>query len=563
MDPDEQLALELMVGKSRARLEKEKKKIVKERASALLGVVFSLVRVLDEDDLEKEPLLKQVWDLMPKAVESGNNPSSTGSEKNEDNNDDDDEELEAAPPQREKSKKREKEPKKRKEKEIAKQQPKRPARKKAAVKEVAKVGEEESEEENEEEMELETDSAEIVRLFEEAEKEFDEVLRLSKNFPGQVGVERVEAAPSPETVCDAMDVNDDDDLRKCFCDTDVPLLSIEGVGVQLSWYRLVTRACQVGKVFSHIRSQKGDGRRIQKRYADLSKRVQGDGFVLSFVQATKYDRLGKFLLEFPKFVLQRKFVRLADWLQTVDDHGVMIDSVVSLLPLSSVFLRDCFELHRDGFQIYPSVMKDSISETLVDLCMEKCDQEGDVLFNNDTIRSRLNDKKRLQLAVSKVDNDEVSMFERLLVGRLKTLFPSHKPDSAVILLSRDGCAAQLAHTDYSPATLENVMNRDAAMPLAVLVALTDNTVMDVWPKAIRFDKSQDFKPQQIRLQAGDVLAFRADLVHGGAAVANRNVRMHVYLDTEAISRPKYDDGQVEQTNFMHKFSHILSRKKEK
>jgi hypothetical protein len=89
------------------------------------------------------------------------------------------------------------------------------------------------------------------------------------------------------------------------------------------------------------------------------------------------------------------------------------------------------------------------------------------------------------------------------------------------------------------------------VPLALLiVALADGTVFDVWHGAIRFDSSRVFKHLQIKLGRGDVLIFRGDLVHGGAAVGELdNVRIHAYLDVIGMERPKYSDG-VEETHFM-------------
>ena len=89
---------------------------------------------------------------------------------------------------------------------------------------------------------------------------------------------------------------------------------------------------------------------------------------------------------------------------------------------------------------------------------------------------------------------------------------------------------QLAHTDFSPKTLANVLlvGDDGNMPLACLVALVDDTVFDVWPYAIRFDGKRVCKPMQIRLRAGNMLIFRGDLVHAGAAVGEvENVRIHI------------------------------------
>ena len=156
----------------------------------------------------------------------------------------------------------------------------------------------------------------------------------------------------------------------------------------------------------------------------------------------------------------------------------------------------------------------------------------------------------------------MARFKQVLTERLSGVLPRHKVSSMVALLSKLFCKAQLAHTDFSPDTLSNVLLDDDKMPLASLVVLMDGTVFDVWPGAIRFDKNRDFKPMHLKLRAGDVLIFRGDLVHAGAAVgAVENVRFHAYLDVEGVVRPKHKEGdmEVEETYFMCDEKNILKR----
>jgi hypothetical protein len=270
--------------------------------------------------------------------------------------------------------------------------------------------------------------------------------------------------------------------------------------------------------------------------------------------------LGTFLQEFQLFLFQRKWVNLADWFHKVDNGAVLVDCLASLVPVSSVFLRDSFTLHEHGFQVYPGMMKDSISEEMIRCCKTRTAEAGEIVFNNSKkVNSRQNDGNRMQLDLEKVGDGAVAQFKVALTDRLSALYPRHKVDSMVALLSKTWCKAQLAHTDYSPDTLANVLGQDENMPLACLVALTDDTVFDVWPHAIRFDNKRKLKSMQIRLRAGDVLIFRSDLVHGGAAVGEvENVRIHAYLDVGGVVRPQHDDG-VEETYFMCDEKHILKR----
>jgi hypothetical protein len=72
------------------------------------------------------------------------------------------------------------------------------------------------------------------------------------------------------------------------------------------------------------------------------------------------------------------------------------------------------------------------------------------------------------------------------------------------------------------------------------VALQDGTTLDVWPGALTTEPGRwpaSIPRCQVRLQAGDVLLFRGDLVHAGSAYNAANVRLHCYLDAADVSRP--------------------------
>jgi hypothetical protein len=263
----------------------------------------------------------------------------------------------------------------------------------------------------------------------------------------------------------------------------------------------------------------------------------------------RYDRLGKFLAQFPLFVFQRKWTTLTDWFQKANDSGdTLVDCMASIVPLSCVFIKDGFTLNTHGFQVLPGLMTDCINDALVAACKAGCEREGEVIFNNvKGVDSRHNDKKRVQLSVDKIV--EMSEFKAALTARLLQHSPRHTVDAMVALMSKAFCKAQLEHTDYSPKTLAAAT--DETMPLASLCALMDGTLFDVWPGAIRFDRTRTYKPMQIKLNKGDVLIFRGDLVHAGAACLGEtgNVRIHAYLDVAGIQRPKHGDG-AEETHFM-------------
>lgn len=289
----------------------------------------------------------------------------------------------------------------------------------------------------------------------------------------------------------------------------------------------------------------------------MLKNLNGNG--LKYAQASNYERLGKFLSEFPAFVFQRQWITVADWFQKVEGkNAVLLDCITSIVPVSSVFLRDAFHLHTHGFQVYPGRMKEHISDTLVELIKRRVLKDGVSIFNNYPYQSDLNDGKRMQLAVSSIKSREMTAFQKTLFNFLADHYPHHNADSMVGLLSEDGCAPQLAHTDYTDDFLSDFLSNDDQIPLACLVALADGTTFDVWPGAIRFDASRKFKPMKVRLQAGDVLIFRGDLVHAGAGVERANVRLHAYMDVKGVPRPMFAEG-IEHTNFMDDKPHILKR----
>jgi hypothetical protein len=384
-----------------------------------------------------------------------------------------------------------------------------------------------------------------------AEKEFETIKELRADAL-QVG--QVEGPPDVDSLIQNADLKNLD----CLCETNSALSSLEGRFTVAMWWKIVKRSCQIYGVFERLRSQRSK-KRMRDRYAAIVlKQLNGNG--LKYAQASNYERLGKFLSEFPAFVFQRQWITVADWFQKVEGkNAVLLDCITSIVPVSSVFLRDAFLLHKHGFQVHAGLMKDHISDTLVELVKTRVLEDGVFIFNNHPdVNSKANDKKRMQLNVDFIKSREMTAFKKALIDHLTVLHPDHNVDSMVGLLSKIECASQLAHIDYTKEFLSDVLSNDHQIPLACLIALTDDTVFDVWPGAIRFDDSRKFKPMKVRLQAGDVLIFRGDLVHAGAGVEKANVRFHAYMDVKGKPRPIFEDG-VELTYFMDDKAHILER----
>ena len=118
----------------------------------------------------------------------------------------------------------------------------------------------------------------------------------------------------------------------------------------------------------------------------------------------------------------------------------------------------------------------------------------------------------------------------------------HYVGEATVLRSEPGCRAQVAHCDYVP-TPALLSTTDATVPLLLLVALQDNTTFDVWPQSHRLVRRAYYakKPigrSRIVLDKGDAVLFRGDLVHAGSDFEASNTRVHLFIDSAAVKRPK-------------------------
>ncbi len=301
----------------------------------------------------------------------------------------------------------------------------------------------------------------VMQMLKDAEKEFESIRSLH-----QLQVGQLEGPPNVEKLISGANLLDLECLHRV-----VNHDSLERrLSIQM-WWCIAKKACQIRGVFNLIRSQKSKAATIQERYnAIVMEKLNGNG--LHFAQASNYDRLGKFLSQFPLFLFQSKWVTLSDWFQKVG-NSVLLDCIVSIAPLSSVFLKDAFKLHVDGFQLADVRMNDCISNELIELCKSRVAAIGEVVFNRSkNVNSRQNGTKRRQLSVDRIEGESMLLFQRTLVDRLRAPFPGHKLDSMNALLSEVNCPSQLKHIDFTPDALKNAVSDDT-MPLACLVALTD------------------------------------------------------------------------------------------
>ena len=245
----------------------------------------------------------------------------------------------------------------------------------------------------------------------------------------------------------------------------------------------------------------------------------------------------------------------------VDSYGIIFGGTFTESDPPPPLLRDAPpELHTHGYEIHRGAMLiDVDTKALFDGIP---DEAFHVIFNNDAADDPCNDGRRLQMDFDSIVGAEAESFHQNLTLLLSKLCPNHRIGGTTVLNSKCGCLSQRSHTDYCPEQLRDI--DDDAVPLACVVALKDQTFFDVWPGAIRFNAQTLFTHQRLELKQGDVLVFRGDLVHAGAAFDEVNVRVHCYLDPNVrgpggpFKRTKCDDGS-EVTYFMETWSNILPR----
>lgn len=212
--------------------------------------------------------------------------------------------------------------------------------------------------------------------------------------------------------------------------------------------------------------------------------------------------------------------------------------------LSKMSIRN---LQRDGFVVWRRTI--NIEETFHEMAKCFVRSEGIDIFNHNEDKPFTNDRKRRQRDVMCKEDfcDVIGPLEALIEMR----FPNHLSPQWVVLDSLPGCQRQAAHADYLP-SVEFDNCPDDMKPLAIIVAIQNNTYFDVWPKSINMANqgvnkqvtSSPIRRETLHLDRGDVLIFRGDLIHCGSSYPNRksdpdydgNVRLHAYLDSPLVPR---------------------------
>jgi hypothetical protein len=167
-------------------------------------------------------------------------------------------------------------------------------------------------------------------------------------------------------------------------------------------------------------------------------------------------------------------------------------------------------------------------------------KKKELIFNgaseNDKLRSQLlfyNEETSISETQKKKQCSIVDLGLRKVDEKLKLLFEGEMFEQTPfrlygsILISESNCTAQRIHTDYSTVDPHLEASKKSFI---ILIALMNNTFLN------HVDKSGE--PKTISLNAGDMLMARGTFLHGGAAYAKYNMRIHYYVDCHNCKRKK-------------------------
>lgn len=195
-------------------------------------------------------------------------------------------------------------------------------------------------------------------------------------------------------------------------------------------------------------------------------------------------------------------------------------------------------LHTVGYRVFKSAV--DITDSLLAEAKAKAAYSRRIFNRNEM---NVNDGNRSQVNLKKCSAELEKFIETLNQFILTHISDELKPADWVAIRSKPGCQDQAAHTDYVP-DLSLAMVQDSFMPLSVLVCLMPETTLNVWPSSIKLtslteellSKAKVIHCKVEKLEPGDILVFRGDLVHAGSSYENENIRLHAFLDSPLVPR---------------------------
>ena len=194
-------------------------------------------------------------------------------------------------------------------------------------------------------------------------------------------------------------------------------------------------------------------------------------------------------------------------------------------------------LYMNGFHVYPDLVK--IQPGLVER-LKKCSHHS-VLFNDGC-------SKRLMHVLSPELIADVHICG-IVQTFLQHINSNVEADTWASLWSLPGNLKQPAHFDFEPEKVVGLVN--SLMPLLVVVALQDDTFLDIWVgyKGLNDGSiTSPVGPTRIKLNQGDVLVFLGDCIHAGSYYANENIRLHCYFPVNMSGVPRPDN----KTNIIYR-----------
>ena len=209
-----------------------------------------------------------------------------------------------------------------------------------------------------------------------------------------------------------------------------------------------------------------------------------------------------------------------------------------------------YQLHTDGFEIISGPGSSYIINEIKEI-----GDNGYVIFNN---KSGGGDDKRSQTFLNGgTISADMGMWTWAVRSRLTQKYPNLTPMDAVVLKSVKGCRKQLPHCDYEQ-DLTFATTQDRDIPLGCLICVMEGTTLDVWPKSHRLpclhsditDSVEPISRTTIKLNVGEMLVFRGDLVHAGSSYQKDNYRVHVFLDSDKVFRNKNRTWFMDKANYI-------------
>lgn len=209
---------------------------------------------------------------------------------------------------------------------------------------------------------------------------------------------------------------------------------------------------------------------------------------------------------------------------------------------------DHSSLHSDGYIIFKNAI--DVRDEILEELKSQVNKKVSIIFNRNELTGK-NDRKRLQCDLNYKEQfmekfiEQISEFINGKINDDRLTF-----NNWTILYSKQGCQRQAPHTDYvaddqfiKSMTYANQKNK-GLIPLLVLISVMPETYLNIWEKSIGLITTEqvDFKDRpkieskKLMLNKGDIVIFRADLIHAGSDYDKENIRLHVYLDSPIIDR---------------------------